>query len=150
MFKSPVHPPRQPLKEVDRYSCISARYKTLSFLASIMPLFPGFPLSLDCSFLFLQLSFSLLFTNFGAYQGSLLGTLRYCTQNLKDLIHAQVFYISYIQSPQYIFTSSLDIKMSKTEPLSVFLQSYSNLSLFELRGLRSIKYIVFVSEIFIN
>lgn len=35
-----------------RYSCISARNRTLFFMASIMPLFLGFLLSLGCSLFF--------------------------------------------------------------------------------------------------
>lgn len=47
MSESPVHSPRQPLQKVDSHVFL-ARYKTLFFmaLASITPLFPGFPLSL--------------------------------------------------------------------------------------------------------
>lgn len=81
------------------YSCISGRYEIPSRLVECH-CFPGFTLG---GFPFLQLSFSLLLTNYGAYQGSLLGTL---------------FFISTIWKTLFLCKSSKYKTLNKSLPLS--------------------------------
>lgn len=80
------------------YSCISTRYKTLSFMASRMPLFPGFTLSVGYFLFFSHNSFfCMCLHKFWCFQGfPLLGTLLYYTQNPKGF-PAQVFYQLYTE-----------------------------------------------------